>query len=167
MRTTAVFGFVGALLAFAACAGTLTNSQDAYSLEFGSGWTLDRSERQFSVSHTDGSSFSGLKAELPPNVKSVKVAGLMLEATALAAGRCDNKSATEFEISGSGWTGAGFHCNDRPTGGKAQSQTIGLAVKHGESFFHFMLFVPRQDWTAQSGSYLALLRSLRFREQRS
>jgi hypothetical protein len=166
MRTTAVFGFVGALLAFAACAGTLTNSQDAYSLEFGSGWTLDRSERQFSVSHSDGSSFTGLKAELPPNVKSVKVAGLMLQATALAAGLC-GKDTAEFELSGPGWTGAGFQCNDRPGARNAQSQTIGLAVKHGESFFQFMLFVPRQDWTTQSASYLALLRSLRFREQRS
>src|SRR6185503_11451092 len=121
----------------------------------------------FSVSHPDGSSFTGLKAELPPNIKSVKVAGLMLQATALAAGLCGSKTATEFELSGPGWSGAGFHCDDRPVEQKPPSQTIGLAVKRGEAFYQFMLFVPRQDWTTNGESYLSLLRSLRFRQQRS
>ena len=164
MRTTPfIFGCLSALLAFGVHAGAITNTKDAYSLEFSSGWTVDKSERQFSVSHPDGSSFTGLKAELPSNVKSVKVAGLMLQATALAAGFCGNKAATEFEMSGPDWTGHGFHCNDRGTDRTARSQTIGLAVKRREAFYQFMLFVPRQDWTTNSESYLSLLRSLRFR----
>ena len=75
MRTTRlIFGFLGALAVAGAHAEPITNPKYAYSLEFGSGWTVDRSQREFSVSHTDGSSFTGTQPDTSGTVKSVKVA---------------------------------------------------------------------------------------------
>jgi hypothetical protein len=136
-----------------------------YSLDFPPGWTVDKKASELSLSHLDGSSFIGLKAELPPDIESSKVAGMMLRAAALAAGFCGDKHTSEFELKGPGWIGHGFRCDNRPAARGAASQTIGLAAKHGEVFYHFMLFVPRQDWDTNSEAYLGMLRSLRFIER--
>lgn len=141
-------------------AKTLKN--DGYSLDFPSGWTVVKKGRAFSAGHPDGSSFDATPAELPENIKSVEVAALMSRATAMAAGLCGGQ-ASEFELAAHDWVGSGFHCNNSPVQGKPASETIGLTVKHGNKFYQFFLFVPRQDWETRKQQYLSLFKSLRFR----
>jgi hypothetical protein len=131
-----------------------------YSLDFPSGWAIEKKKGPYALTHSDGSSFEGRPAQLPPNITSTRVAALMARAAALAAGLC-SKGAAEFELAGSGWTGSGFHCNN-PSDGKSQpSQTIGFIVKIKSTFYEFFLFVPRQDWATHSEQYLGLFKSLR------
>jgi hypothetical protein len=164
-KTLWMVGFLSALAMCGAHAGAITNTKYAYSLEFGRGWKLDRKQRQFSVSHPDGSSFTGMQPDTSGAVKSVKVASQTVQFTALAAGFC-GQGATEFELAGPGWTGHGFHCNNRPNDKGPAGQTIGFAAKRGAAYYPFMLFVPRQDWTTKRESYLSLFRSLRFGPRR-
>ena len=130
-----------------------------YSLDFPKGWVIAKKKGTFALTHSDGSSFEGELAQLPPNA-SLKVAALMARAAALAAGLC-SKEATEFELAGPGWNGSGFHCNDRIEGKSRPTQTIGFIVKIKSAFHQFFLFVPRQDWATNREQYLALFKSLR------
>lgn len=141
-------------------ARTLKN--DGYSLDFPSGWIVVKQGAKFSAAHRDGSSFDALRAALPDNIQSVKVAALMSHAAALAAGLCSGE-ASDFELSAKDWTGSGFHCNNTSGKGHQPSETIGLTVKHGNEFYQFLLFVPRQDWETNKQQYLTLFKSLRFR----
>lgn len=163
MRNRIVLGLLGLGLSMGASAATLTDDAHGYSLDFPSGWSVTKDAAAFTAQHSDGSSFEAMPANLPPNIKSVKVAALMGQAAALAAGLCDREPATEFELSGEGWVGNGFHCNNRPSEKTAASETIGVTVKRGDAFLQFLLFVPRQDWKTRSDQYLALFKSLRFR----
>jgi len=131
-----------------------------YSLDFPNGWVIEKKKSTYALAHSDGSSFEGTLAELPPNA-SLKVAALMTRAAALAAGLCGKESATEFELAGPGWNGSGFHCNNRIDGKSRSTQTIGFIVQIKSTFYQFFLFVPRQDWTTNREQYLALFKSLR------
>jgi hypothetical protein len=132
-----------------------------YSLDFPSGWVVEKKKSTYALTHSDGSSFEGTPAQLPPNGASIKVAALMARAAALAAGFCSREPATEFELAGPGWSGSGFHCNNLVDGKSRPSQTIGLIVKIKSTFHQFFLLVPRQDWTSNREQYLALFKSLR------
>jgi hypothetical protein len=132
-----------------------------YSLEFPSGWVMEKKKSTYALAHSDGSSFEGTIAELPPNVASLKVAALMAQAAALAVGLCGKEPATEFELAGPGWSGNGFHCNNRVDGKSRPTQTIAVVVKIKSTFYQFLLFVPRQDWATKREQYLALFKSLR------
>jgi len=132
-----------------------------YSFDFPSGWVMEKKKSSYALTHSDGSSFEGTVAELPPNVASVKVAALLARAAALAAGLCSKEPATEFELAGSGWNGNGFHCNNRLDGKSRPTQTIALVVKIKGIFYQFFLFDPRQDWVSNREQYLALFKSLR------
>lgn len=132
-----------------------------YSLDFPNGWAIDKKKGTYALTHSDGSSFQGTLAQLPPNVTSIRVAALMARAAALAAGFCGKESATEFELAGPGWNGSGFHCTNRIDGKSGPTQTIGFIVKIKSTFYEFFLFVPRQDWATNREQYLALFKSLR------
>jgi hypothetical protein len=132
-----------------------------YSLDFPSGWVIEKKKSTYALTHSDGSSFEIAPAQLPPNVASVKVAALMARAAALAAGFCGKEPATEFELTGPGWNGSGFHCNNRIDGKSRPTQTISFIVKVKSTFYQFFLFVPRQDWASNREQYLALFKSLR------
>jgi hypothetical protein len=132
-----------------------------YSLDFPNGWVIEKKKSTYALTHSDGSSFEGTVAQLPPNVASLKVAALMARATALAAGLCSKEPATEFELAGPGWNGSGFHCNNGIDGKSRPTQTIGFIVKIKSTFYQFFLFVPRQDWATNREQYLALFKSLR------
>src|SRR5258708_33320493 len=132
-----------------------------YSLDFPNGWVIEKKKSTYALTHSDGSSFEGTLAQLPPNVASPKVAALMARATALAAGLCSKEPATEFELAGPGWNGSGFHCNNRIDGKSRPTQTIGFIVKIKITFYQFFLFVPRQDSPTNREQYLALFKSLR------
>ena len=131
-----------------------------YSFDFPSGWVMEKKKSSYALTHSDGSSFEGTLAELPPNA-SLKVAALMARAAALAAGFCSKEPATEFELAGPGWNGNGFQCNNRIDGKSRATQTIGFIVKIKSAFYQFFLFVPRQDWATNREQYLALFKSLR------
>src|SRR5262245_2760493 len=131
-----------------------------YSLDFPKGWVIEKKKSTFALTHSDGSSFEGELAQLPPNA-SPKVAALMARAAALAAGFCSKEPATEFELAGPGWNGNGFQCNNRIDGKSRATQTIGFIVKIKSAFYQFFLFVPRQDWATNREQYLALFKSLR------
>jgi len=131
-----------------------------YSLDFPKGWVIEKKKNTFALTHSDGSSFEGEIAQLPPNA-SLKVAALMARAAALAAGFCSKEPATEFELAGPGWNGSGFHCNNRIDGNSRATQTIGFIVKIKSAFYQFFLFVPRQDWATKREQYFALFKSLR------
>src|SRR5215467_3505277 len=131
-----------------------------YSLDFPKGWMIEKKKSTFALAHSDGSSFEGELAQLPPNA-SLKVAALMARAAALAAGFCRKEPATEFELTGPGWNGSGFHCNNQIDGKSRATQTIGFIVKIKSTFYQFFLFVPRQDWATNREQYLALFKSLR------
>lgn len=152
------------LLAFAldANAQTLVSEAEGYSLEFPGGWTATGDGKKFSAKHADGSSFEGFRKDVPSNVDSVEVVALMTRADALAAGLCSGKGS-EFALSGKGWAGSGFHCNNKSPKGKPKSQAIGFTAKRGDVFHQFMLFVPRQDWESNRQHYLELFQSLAFR----
>ena len=96
-----------------------------YSLDFPKGWVIEKKKGTFALTHSDGSSFEGELAQLPPNA-SLKVAALMARAAALAAGFCSKEPATEFELAGPGWNGSGFHCNNLIDCKSRTSQTIGV-----------------------------------------
>lgn len=163
MHNRILLGLAALGLSLSAPAQTLTNVADGYSLDFPAGWFIPADAGSFSARHADGSSLDAMSANLPPNIKSVEVAALMIHAAALAAGYCDGKPATEFDVAGEGWTGKGFHCNNRSSSEAPVSETIGVVVKHGGAFHQFMMFVPRQDWPTRGEQYLALFKSLRFR----
>jgi len=131
-----------------------------YSFDFPNGWVIEKKKSSYALTHSDGSSFEGTLAQLPPNA-SVKVAAVMARAAALAAGLCSKEPATEFELAGPGWNGSGFHCNDRIDGKSRPTQTIGFIVKIKTTFYQFFVFVPRQDWATNREQYLALFKSLR------
>lgn len=133
----------------------------AYSLDFPNGWVIEKKKNTYALANSDGSSFEGTLAQLPPNVASLKVAALMTQAAALAAGLCSKEPASEFELAGPGWNGSGFHCNNRVDGKSRPSQSIGFVVKIKDTFHQFFLFVPRQDWATRREQYLALFKSLR------
>ncbi len=160
MRNVMLIGLLFFGLAANTDAKTLKNG--GYSLDFPAGWAVVKKGPAFSAAHPDGSSFDAIPAELPENITSVEVAALMSRATAMAVGFCGGK-ASDFELAANGWVGSGFHCNNRPAQGKPASETIGLTVKHGNKFYHFFLFVPRQDWDSNRQQYLSLFKSLRFR----
>jgi len=132
-----------------------------YSLDFPSGWVMEKKKSTYALTHSDGSSFEGTLAQLPPDVASVKVAALMTRAAALAAGLCGKEPATEFELAGPGWNGNGFHCNNRVDGKSRSTQTIAFVAKIKSTFHQFFLSVPRQDWASNREQYLALFKSLR------
>jgi hypothetical protein len=132
-----------------------------YSLDFPSGWVIEKKQNTYALTHADGSSFEGTLAQLPPDVASIKVAALMARAAALAAGLCSKEPATEFELAGPGWNGNGFHCNNRVDGKSRPTQTIMFIVKIKSAFYQFLLFVPRQDWASNREQYLTLFKSLR------
>ena len=110
-----------------------------YSLDFPSGWAMEKKKSTYALTHSDGSSFEGTLAQLPPNVASLKVAALMARATALAAGLCSKEPATEFELAGPGWNGSGFHCNNRIDGKSRPTQTIGFIVKIKSTLYQFFV----------------------------
>src|SRR5262245_53573201 len=138
----------------------ITHPTGGYSLDFPKGWVIEKKKSTFSLTHSDGSSFDGEPAQLPPNA-SLKVAALMARAAALAAGFCSKEPATEFELAGPGWNGSGFQCNNRIDGKSRATQTIGFIVKIKGAFYQFFLFVPRQDWATNREQYLAFFKSLR------
>jgi len=132
-----------------------------YSLDFPSGWVMEKKKSTYALTHADGSSFEGTLAQVPPDIASAKVAALMARAAALAAGLCGKDPATEFELAGPGWNGNGFHCNNRVDGKSRPTQTIAFIVKIKSTFYQFFLFVPRQDWASNREQYLTLFKSLR------
>ncbi|MFZ0852815.1 MAG: hypothetical protein WAO08_26900 [Hyphomicrobiaceae bacterium] len=132
-----------------------------FSLDFPNGWVIEKKKSTYVLRHSDGSSFEGTPAQLPPNVASLEVAALMARAAALAAGFCSKEPATGFELAGPGWNGSGFHCNNRIDGKSRSTQTIGFIVKIKNAFYQFFLFVPRQDWATNREQYLVLFKSLR------
>ena len=163
MERLAAFGALAYLalgLLSEAHAERIMHPTGAYSLDFPNGWVIEKKISTYALIHSDGSSFEGTLAELPPNA-SLKVAALMARAAALAAGLCSKDPATEFELAGPGWNGSGFHCNNRIDGKSRSTQTIGFIVKIKSTFYQFFLFVPRQDWATNREQYLALFKSLR------
>jgi len=92
-------------------------------LDFPNGWVLEKKQNTYTLAHVDGSSFEATPAQVPPNVASLKAAAVMARAAALAAGLCSKEPATEFELAGPGWTGSGFHCNNRIDGKLRPTQT--------------------------------------------
>src|SRR5215510_5495297 len=138
----------------------IVHPSGGYSLDFPKGWVIAKKKSTFALTHSDGSSFEGEPAQLPPNA-SLKVAALMARAAALAVGFCSKQPGTEFELAGPGWNGSGFHCNNQNDGKSRPTQTIGFIVKIKSGFYQFFLFVPRQDWATNREQYLALFKSLR------
>ena len=132
----------------------------AYSLDFPNGWGIEKKKDTYALTHSDGSSFDGTPAQLPPNA-SLKVTAVMARARALAAGLCGKEPGTEFELAGPGWNGSGFHCNNGIDGKSRPTQTIVFIVKIKSTFHQFFLFVPRQDWANNREQYLSLFKSLR------
>jgi hypothetical protein len=157
----AATAYLALALLSAAHAGRILHPTGGFSLDFPNGWAIEKKKSNYTLTHSDGSSFEATLAQLPPNVASLKVAALMARAAALAAGLCSSEPATEFELAGPGWTGSGFHCNNRIDGKSRPTQTIGFIVKIKSAFYQFFLFVPRQDWATNREQYLALFRSLR------
>jgi hypothetical protein len=156
----AALAYLGFGLLSEAHAKRIKHPTGGYSLDFPSGWAIEKSKGTYALAHSDGSSFEGTLAQLPSNA-SIKIAALMAQAAALAAGLCGKEPATEFELAGSGWNGRGFHCNNGSDGEIRRSQTIVFVVKIKSTFYQFILFVPRQDWAAKSEQYLTLFKSLR------
>jgi len=144
----------------AAHAARIVHPTGGFSLDFPSGWVVEKKKNTYALTHSDGSSFEGALAQLPPNA-SPKVAALMARAAALATGFCGKEPATEFELAGPGWNGSGFHCNNQMDGKSRATQTIGFIVKIKSAFYQFFIFVPRQDWATNREQYLALFKSLR------
>ena len=157
----AALAYLGFGLLPEAYAERIMHPTGGYSLDFPNGWVIEKKKGTFALAHSDGSSFEGTPAQLPPNIASLKVAALMARAAALAAGHCGKESATEFDLVGTGWNGSGFHCNNRIDGKSRPTQTIGFIVKIKSTFYQFFLFVPRQDWATNREQYLALFKSLR------
>jgi hypothetical protein len=160
MERLVAFGtlaYLGLGLLSEAHAERIMHPTRGYSLDFPNGWVIEKKKSTYALTHSDGSSFEGTVAQLPPNVASLKVAALMARATALAAGLCSKEPATEFELAGPGWNGRGFHCNNRIEGKSRPTQTIGFIVKIKSTFYQFLLFVPRQDWAINREQYLALI----------
>lgn len=157
----ATLAYLGVGLLSEAHAERIKHSTGGYSLNFPSGWAIDKKKGPYALTHSDGSSFEATPAQLPPDA-SIKVAALIAQAAALATGLCSKEPATEFDLAGPGWNGRGFHCNNRIDGKSRRTQTIGLIVKSGNTFYQFFLFVPRQDWATKSEQYHVLFKSLRF-----
>src|SRR5262245_47292660 len=156
----AALAYLAAGLLSEAHAERITQPDAGYSLDFPSGWAMEKSKGSYALRHSDGSTFEGTLAQLPPNA-SIKVAALMAQAAALAAGFCGKERASEFELGGPGWNGSGFHCNNRIDGKSKRTQTIGFIVRIRSTFYQFFLFVPRQDWATNREQYLALFKSMR------
>jgi hypothetical protein len=156
----AALAYLGFGLLSEAHAERIRHPTGRYSLDFPSGWAIEKKKGTYTLTHPDGSSFEGRLAQPPPNVTSVRVVALTTRAAALAAGLCD-KGSTEFELAGPGWNGSGFHCNNQSGGKSRPSQTIVFIVKIKGTFYEFFLFVPRQDWATNREQYLALFKSLR------
>jgi hypothetical protein len=164
MERLVAFGalaYLGLGLLSDAHAERIAHPTRGYSLDFPNGWAIEKKMGAYALTHSDGSSFEGTPAQVPPNVASLRVAALMARAAALAAGLCGKEAATEFELAGPGWNGSGFHCNNRIDGKSRPTQTIGFIVKINSTFHQFFLFVPRQDWATNREQYLALFKSLR------
>ena len=157
----AALAYLGFGLLSEAHAKRIKNPTGGYSLDFPSGWAIEKSKGTYALAHSDGSSFEGTLAQQPPSTMSIKVAALTAQAVALAAGLCSKEPATEFELAGSGWNGSGFHCNNQTDGKKRPTQSIMFIVKIKSTFHQFFLFVPRQDWVTNSEHYLTLFKSLR------
>src|SRR5262245_51156513 len=120
----AATAYLASGLLAAAQAGRILHPTAGFSLDFPNGWAIAKKKSTYTLTHSDGSSFEGTPAQLPPNVASLKVAALMARAAALAAGLCNSEPASEFELAGPGWTGSGFHCNNRSDGKSRPAQTI-------------------------------------------
>src|SRR5262245_25038676 len=90
----------------------IVHPSGGYSLDFPKGWVIAKKKSTFALTHSDGSSFEGEPAQLPPNA-SLKVAALMARAAALAVGFCSKQPGLEFELAGPAWNGRGFHCNNQ------------------------------------------------------
>ena len=164
MERLVVFGalaYFGLGLLSGAHAERIKHPAGEYSLDFPNGWVIEKKKSTYLLTHSDGSSFEGTPAQLPPNVASLKVAALIARAAALAAGFCSKEPATGFELAGPGWNGSGFHCNNRTDGKSRPTQTIVFIVKAKRTFYQLFLFVPRQDWATNREQYLALFKSLR------
>ena len=164
MERLVAFGAIAYLalgLLSEAHAERIVHPTGAFSLDFPNGWVIEKKKSTYALTHSDGSSFEGTLAQLPPNVASLKVAALMAQAAALAAGFCSKEPATEFGLAGPGWNGSGFRCNNRIDDKARPTQTIVFIVKIKSAFYQFFLFVPRQDWALNREQYLALFKSLR------
>jgi hypothetical protein len=165
MERLVAFGAIAYLavgLLSEAHAERIVHPTGGFSLDFPNGWVIEKKKSTYALTHSDGSSFEGTLAQLPPNVASLKVAAAIARAAALAVGLCSKEPATEFELAGPGWNGSGFHCNDRIDGkSRPTTQTIGFIVKIKSAYYQFFLFVPRQDWATNREQYLALFKSLR------
>src|SRR5262245_66553307 len=115
MHRRVAFGAIAYLalgLLAAAHAARIVHPTGGFSLDFPKGWVIEKKKSTFALTHSDGSSFEGELAQLPPNA-SLKVAALMARAAALAVGFCSKEPGTEFELAGPGWNGSGFHCNNQ------------------------------------------------------
>jgi hypothetical protein len=163
MERLVAFGAIAYLalgLLSEAHAERIVHPTGGFSLDFPKGWVIEKKKSTYSLTHSDGSSFEGTLAQLPPNA-SLKVAARMARAAALATGLCSKEPASEFELAGPGWKGNGFHCNGQIDGKSRPTQTIGFIVKINSGFYQFFLFVPLQDWATNREQYLALFKSLR------
>src|SRR5262245_62479560 len=105
MHRRVAFGAIAYLalgLLAAAHAARIVHPTGGFSLDFPKGWVIEKKKSTFALTHSDGSSFEGELAQLPPNA-SLKVVALMARAAALAVGFWSKEARSMIVIGCCGW----------------------------------------------------------------
>lgn len=131
----------------------LRNDATGYSFVVPDGWRITR-KKPFTIS---GPAAELEEDSMPDNTFSLRVNAQMMQATALAAGLCENTLQDIREVEGDNWEGAYFVCRTHTPKKKTSSDLAMLIARSHRKYYLFTLEVPADAWTRQHAATLTSL----------
>ena len=150
-----------ALLSSSLCsADTIRNQNGDFSFAFPTGWTLDSTEKDFTVTGPSNAKLSEMQLPQPPYRQTLDgQTKFFVQSLVLVWGA--NSTDETVNLSGNKWEGRAVVLEAPSQAEKGAVRIVVFVVKSRKQFRHFYLWVPKEEWQKNSKQYLAILRSLR------
>jgi hypothetical protein len=142
------------------CADTTRNQHGDFSFVFPPGWTLDSTEKDFTVTGPNDAKLSEMQLPQPPSGQTLESqTEFFVKSLALVWGA--NSTEQAFDLSGKKWEGRAVVLDAPSQAERRAAQIVVFVVKSRSQFRHFYFWVPKEEWQKNSKQFLAILRSLR------
>lgn len=162
MKTpVAVLLLAGVMLGASYCnAEIIHNQRRGYALALPEGWTLNRSEKDFTVRGPNGVELAELPLPAPPTQSLKEVTEFSAQSFVLIWG-C-TRTPQAFDLSGEKWKGQVVVLDLPRQQNKSAKQIVLFVAKSGKDFRQFYFSIPTEEWRGHTEHYLAILRALQF-----
>lgn len=138
----------------------ISNQRGGYALIFPQGWSLNRAQKDFTVTGPNKVELSELPLPPPPTQSLKEATQLSAQSFVLIWG-C-KPTQESFDLSGQKWKGQAVVLEMPSQPKKDPRQIVLFVAKSGKDFRQLYFSIPTEEWKRNSQQYLAILRTLRF-----